>query len=1085
MKAADDYINDFPRFPYPGLRPFRAFEASIFFGRNAQKDAILELLNHNQMVFITGPSGCGKSSLIKAGVIPALRAGLLTKVGYRWRTVEMRPGQRPLVNLAAALRHALSEASRDGDSSKTDIMPFLKNHEAGLWTVASMIADAEGANTSGSQQNTRCLLLIDQFEEVFGSQSKDNNEVDRFVRLLATQYARPHPYLFIVFTMRSDFLGRCANFPGLADAVNNCQYLTPILTANDLREAIVGPAADYGAKVSDELVHQILGEMQTGVTYDADNLPLMQHALLWLWLRATDIDANAATAPATTLVLGVDDYRKFGGMRGILNHRADEVLHQTAGQGGQDSIIIETVFRRLSERDSEGRYRRCPTQLAELASVAQCSNVVLRQAIEPFTDERVSFLEIRTAASVEEEFLDISHEALIRKWDKARAWVDLESEKVRIFKESVRSAETWREEHENPEFLMRGLKLVNFEKWWHEEAPTVYWAKRYLDAGTDAAMNLLRCYRLACIEADRREEAGRVARQKAQDAEKERELVHLRAIADERKKVAQRTAAGLIGATLFALAAIGAAFLAREQASIAALQTKITTTTEALSRYNFIDLRIDRLRSDQNRQITYAVQLRRDAARGLTGRTKKEIDTLADAAEGVRVNLQAQVAALAQVRSNAIRTINQENETLGSTLGESGRQQVVSTITHVLEKDASLNPETRLRVALYAVAAIPMDDDNLVKILHDAIAGFRLRGFFKPPGASKIWGLAVNPKDAHQAAAGDDNGVVWMWDPFMPDRGYNKYLTAAGGAVNSLAFNTNGTLLAGAYRDSGVAVWDIASGKQVCPFLRDIAGVGAYAVAFSGSLLAVASGNSIQLWDLLREDQCIQRPNVFHRNDVIYGVAFSSDGSLLAAASGDGTVAVWNIDEPQVPFKEFDTGKRMFAVGFSGDGGFLAAAAANGEGHIWNRSTWKANVLPSHDGTVAQIAFSRDGSRVIATASTHGVAIISDSSTGEEVLRLNGNREDVFGVAYSPDSTYVLTGHLDGLVGVWVTGSNNIDVSDRASMIALGLERMPEIRLVSNECALLQSMLIPIFEFANRNWKQVETRESCSLPFLR
>src|ERR1700759_5472739 len=89
-----------PRFLYPRLRSFCVTESSdeslIFYGRNAHKDDILSKLNASHTVFITGPSGCGKSSLIKAGVIPALEAGLLTRAGHRWRTTEMRPGTRPL-----------------------------------------------------------------------------------------------------------------------------------------------------------------------------------------------------------------------------------------------------------------------------------------------------------------------------------------------------------------------------------------------------------------------------------------------------------------------------------------------------------------------------------------------------------------------------------------------------------------------------------------------------------------------------------------------------------------------------------------------------------------------------------------------------------------------------------------------------------------------------------------------------------------------------------------------------------------------------------------------------------------------------
>jgi energy-coupling factor transporter ATP-binding protein EcfA2 len=229
-----------PKFPYPGLRPFKASEAAIFYGRNAQKDAVLERLNESRMVFITGPSGCGKSSLIKAGVIPALRAGLLEKAGYRWKTAEMQPGRRPLIGLVRALEDALGTGSSGGGLSGSELRSYLENDEAGLWAAMSMMAG--GAGNPRDAGGYPLLLLIDQFEEIFGQQIKDSSEVDKFVQLLVTQYARPHPSLFVAFTVRSDYVGMCASFPGLSDAINHCQYLTPVLTAAELREAIVRPA---------------------------------------------------------------------------------------------------------------------------------------------------------------------------------------------------------------------------------------------------------------------------------------------------------------------------------------------------------------------------------------------------------------------------------------------------------------------------------------------------------------------------------------------------------------------------------------------------------------------------------------------------------------------------------------------------------------------------------------------------------------------------------------------------------------------------------------------------------------------------
>lgn len=186
-----------------------------------------------------------------------------------------------------------------------------------VWAIISMIADR--AENLRDARGHLLLLLIDQFEEIFGQQIKYSSEVDTFVSLLVTQYARPHPSLFVAFTIRSDYLGRCASFPGLSDAINHC----------------------------------------------------------------------------------------------------DAIFRDAAGLNGERKAIAEALFRRLAERDSEGRYRRSPASLEEVKEIASCSESELQQVLAPFED--ASFVEIRKSLGADENLLDISHETLIRTWDKAQA----------------------------------------------------------------------------------------------------------------------------------------------------------------------------------------------------------------------------------------------------------------------------------------------------------------------------------------------------------------------------------------------------------------------------------------------------------------------------------------------------------------------------------------------------------------------------------------------------------------------------------------------------------------------------------------
>lgn len=474
---------DWPRNPFPGLRPFREDEALIFYGRNSHKDEVLARLNNSQLVFVTGPSGCGKSSLIKAGVLPALQAGLLTKAGYHWKTLQMRPGRRPLTNLAAAFKSAQSEAEAEGEDGPA-LDAILANEGTGLWLAASAIAPLQKISDS-DKAPVRLLLLIDQFEEIFGEQIQEPAEVDRFVRLLVRFAERPHPNLFIIVTLRSDYLGQCANFEGLAESINRTQFLTPVLTQDELGQAIARPAEDYNGDVEPQLVQQIIRDMRTGTAYHPDSLPLMQHALLWMWSKAwTQSGATEPPRPpfddgSSRTQLTLKSYQDNGGIEGILDRHAEDVLREAVGESEKSRRIAESLFRRLSERDSEGRYRRSPTSDERLCRIAGCELDELQHVIRPFEHPDVCFLEQRRSESTNEVLVDVSHESLIRQWNTAKAWADAEAEKVRKFRDLAHAALTWERRKRSHDFLKRRGELEVIQAWWDEETPNESWARRY------------------------------------------------------------------------------------------------------------------------------------------------------------------------------------------------------------------------------------------------------------------------------------------------------------------------------------------------------------------------------------------------------------------------------------------------------------------------------------------------------------------------------------------------------------------------------------------------------------------------------
>src|SRR5262245_40436047 len=248
--------------PFIGLRPFDIDDADRFFGRNTQTYELLRRLHTLHFVAVLGPSGCGKSSLIRAGVLSALRNGYLTEDGD-WSIATLEPGADPLRSWT---RH---------------LTPFLKPGRA----PDDLLTDPAAAldTTRGP-----LVILVDQFEDLFryGARLNRTADVERFVRaMLATGQ---DPRIYLMLTMRSEYLPHCANYAELASAINEGLYLVPRMDREQMKQAIVGQVRAGGGAITTGLVDRLLDDAGG----EHDSLPIMQQALMQLWqtsvTRATD-----------------------------------------------------------------------------------------------------------------------------------------------------------------------------------------------------------------------------------------------------------------------------------------------------------------------------------------------------------------------------------------------------------------------------------------------------------------------------------------------------------------------------------------------------------------------------------------------------------------------------------------------------------------------------------------------------------------------------------------------------------------------------------------------------------------------------
>ena len=442
--------------PFVGLRPFESADSLYYFGRRQQTRALLQQLNANRFVAVVGSSGSGKSSLVRAGLIPNLEAGFLVQDRDLWKIAILKPGGSPLRNLAAAM------LSATGDRGTTEtikgLLETMRRHGSqALVHQAQMPLDRNEANL---------LIVVDQFEELFRFQqvrtTHVREEAAEFVSMLLNLANQKEIPIYVVLTMRSDFLGECDGFRGLPEAMNTSQYLVPRLTRLQRREAILGPIRLAGADITPRLTDRLLNESLD----TRDDLPVLQHVLM----RTYAMWAENGKGP-----IDIKHYEKSGTIQHALSLHADEAL---AGLSDESLAIAKRMFQALTETDASNRRIRRPANLHEILSVCGKKEApeTVMSLITRFNADRRNFLVNSPGTTEDNPLLDISHESLIRQWTTLAAWVDEEAESARVYRRLAESAKL----HAGGKAgYYRDADLQVALDWQIQQQPNAEWAGRY------------------------------------------------------------------------------------------------------------------------------------------------------------------------------------------------------------------------------------------------------------------------------------------------------------------------------------------------------------------------------------------------------------------------------------------------------------------------------------------------------------------------------------------------------------------------------------------------------------------------------
>jgi len=452
--------------PFPGLRPFTIDEYPLFFGREGQVDEILLKLSQNRFACVMGYSGSGKSSLMYCGLLPVLHGGFMTNSGPNWNVVVTRPGTSPIHNLASSLVEFLLASNRileeDVSIHKAIIHSILRSGPHGLVEVSRHIQENHHENV---------FFMVDQFEELFRqqegvSEAEAFDERQLYVNLFLNAIQQNEVPIYSAITMRSDFIARCSIFPGLTDEINKSNYLVPQMSREQKKIAIEGPVAVGGGQISDRLVKRLMTDMGK----NQDQLPILQHALMRTWEYW--LSNREEGEP-----IDLRHYNAIGKVSQALSQHANELFEELTMR---EKEITEILFKSITEKSQDNRGMRRPCRLSLVAELAEASEEEVIKVVEHFRKPGRSFLmPAHYIPLTGESVIELSHESLMRIWNKLDVWVEEEFESAQMYKRLSEAAAMYQIGKTG---LWRPPDLQLALNWQKKQRPTREWAQRYDEA---------------------------------------------------------------------------------------------------------------------------------------------------------------------------------------------------------------------------------------------------------------------------------------------------------------------------------------------------------------------------------------------------------------------------------------------------------------------------------------------------------------------------------------------------------------------------------------------------------------------------
>jgi WD40 repeat protein len=937
--------------PFPGLRSFSTEESHLFFGREGQSEIVLEYLAENRFAAVTGASGSGKSSLIYCGLIPILYGGFITKAGSKWKIMATHPGNSPIENLANLLANneETEKYSENGHIKQYILNTVLRRSSYGLVDAIRQMKVPEKENI---------LLIIDQFEELFRYKEsrKDSttfNETEAYIKLLVNAVKQRELPIYIVLTMRSDFIGECSQFHELTNLINDSNFLIPQMSREDFRNAVVGPISVGGAEIDPQLLQHILNTIED----KTDQLPVLQHAMMRTW--DCWLHYNESDAP-----IKMRDYEAAGKMENALSRHANEAYEELTDEGKD---ICKSLFKCLTEQGANNQGIRHPASIKYIAEIAQVADQKVIDVVEKFRAKGRSFLTPGEGVPLDSDtVIDISHESLMRIWDKLKIWVEEESSSVQMY---LRLAEASSQYQLGKTGLWRPPDLHLALNWKKTQKPSLTWAKRY-----NPAFEKVMVFLDASEKKFLQEEQNKVRLQR-------------RAINRTRKFAIISGVVAIVVVFLLLLVYISL----EENKELTRDLANKNLDLEKITNENIKLRELAEIRADKEAFERVMAQIAADSAKFEKLKAEKEA-------------LEAR---------ETVTEVTQYSQKLEKTteMAEKEKQQAIQTAQKErverteAEKEKELEYKRRmLQIAeTMASKSLSVNDNNLKALL--AFQAFKF---------NKEYGGEENNPDIYHALYASlvaFNGTA-----------YNS-LKGHEGNVNSISFLSNSDIFYSSGGDGRILRWDLNTSPIISRTLIDNNFINrSMAVSNNDRWLACGTPTSgIQLFNLNNPNS---PPKLLEgHKGWVDALAFTPDSKKLFSASTDNSIIYWDlIAGTNTTFVNYDS--KINSICVSPDGKFLAGGSVNGKVIVWNLASNKSTVLYESDNSIQVLKYNRTGSRIIFGNKTGTLGIINLRTN--KIYTIKAHTARITDIALSPDNTLLATASYDGTIKIW--NANNLNI---------------------------------------------------------